>query len=229
MRRKEFSSFTDLAFTKFVGFTCSLVQYPRTYKAFLKVRDMIVQEVVTGKLEPFHKIVSAKHTLEESVEPFFFLQYDHLPLDRKVEDAIVIKMLPLQFILNPNVLDTLLDFFHVEQGELEAIAGLQAAAQGALEGMTAQTKAGLESAIEEHKNMDIHVEIDAPIFLLPTDVNIAHSPLLVIDAGHLQIKSDLIDQELRKGNSTLSATSFEQLLDMVHDKQHIVFLLKILI
>jgi vacuolar protein sorting-associated protein 13A/C len=43
----------------------------------------------------------------------------------------------------------------------------KAVAEGALQGVTSQSKAGLLFAIEEHKTLDLSVEADAPIFIIP--------------------------------------------------------------
>jgi vacuolar protein sorting-associated protein 13A/C len=82
-----------------------------------------------------------------------------------------------------------------------------------MQGVTAQTKAGLEYAIAEHPIFEVNVAIDAPIFLFPTN-----GPLLVLDAGHLKIESDFIDRKLRDKNTGNSEESYQQLVGLIYDK-----------
>lgn len=96
------------------------------------------------------------------------LDFDHKPLDGHADNALQIKMLPLKVVVNPPTLQALFDFFRPPQDEALAVDQLQAAAQGALSDVTSQTKAGILFAIEEHKTLDLKLQIDAPIFIFPS-------------------------------------------------------------
>ncbi|KAI8911617.1 hypothetical protein EDD86DRAFT_202866 [Gorgonomyces haynaldii] len=217
IKKKKQLSFEPLATTKFSKFSFGAMQYPQTIDVTMDILDMIVKEVSTIE-SPFQEIIKPKKSTEDPNSPFFSLQFSHLPLDKRADDAVRIRMLPLQVMLNPQLLDTIFAFFKVDQREFETLSSLQAAAQGAFAGVTAQTRAGLEFAISEHKTIDVNVDIDAPIVYIPTQNTISDCSMLVIDAGHFTVRSDLIKQEERKKRDSLSGESFEKLVDYIYDK-----------
>jgi vacuolar protein sorting-associated protein 13A/C len=124
-------------------------------------------------------------------------------------------MLPLKVMVLPEVLNRVFAFFKVSADELETMSGIRNAAQSALQGVTAQTRAGLEFAIQEHTTFELRIGIDAPILFFPT----TSGPLLVVDAGHLQVKSEMIDRKKSNSNEeALSAKSFDMLVGLIYDK-----------
>jgi vacuolar protein sorting-associated protein 13A/C len=210
------SDFEDLQLT--------FVQYPQSFELGVHVSDL---SVVQPSKNPnaFNEIITAKHKEGTDIR-FFSLKYAHLPLNNPEADAAIsVRMLPLKVMVNVALLDRVIDFFKVNKDEMEAISGLQvitlikAAAQDAIQGVTAQTRAGLEFAIEEHKSLDIHIEIDAPIFFIPSKIDMEESPLLVLDVGHLCVKSEMLSREAKKQNiSNLQFASIENLADFMYDK-----------
>lgn len=81
-------------------------------------------------------------------------------------------MLPLEVVFNPVAIRSILAFFSMPKedkvlftdGQLSA---LRMAAMGTFQGLSTQTRMGLESAIDEHSTLDLLVDIDAPIFVFP--------------------------------------------------------------
>lgn len=206
--------FCEIASSRFQNLELKVTQYPKTYQISVLIDDI---NVIEKSNSTFNEIISSKRIFSEKrykifltiYRRFFCLQYDHLPLSGKSDDALTLKMLPLKVVILPSVLDQIVAFFKVERDELESISGLQAVVHDAMQGVTIQTRAGLEYAIEEHRVLEINVEIDAPIFLIPTA-----GPLLVVDAGHLNIKSELIDRNKKNEEEE----SYQHLLGLIYDK-----------
>lgn len=88
---------------------------------------------------------------------------EHQPLDLRADNAVQIQMLPLEVVYNPAVIKNVLSFVETDN----ELVALRAVAASTIEGITSQTRLGLEFAIEEHKTLDLMVGISAPIFIFP--------------------------------------------------------------
>jgi vacuolar protein sorting-associated protein 13A/C len=73
----------------------------------------------------------------------------------------------LEILYNPKTVDTVIDFLKPPPSEADSINALLEAAGDTLEGLAAQTRAGLEYALEEHKRLDLKVDMDAPVMIFP--------------------------------------------------------------
>lgn len=73
----------------------------------------------------------------------------------------------LEILYNPETVDTVIEFFKPPPSEADSINALLEAAGDTLEGLAAQTRAGLEYALEEHKRLDLRVDMDAPVMIFP--------------------------------------------------------------
>lgn len=213
--------YVDLIESQFEGLDLKFDQYPKTYEIEIKMKDLSVREV-SREQSPLQQVIRAKG-LDEGV--FFNLKYVHLPQGSNAADSLYLRILPLTVMINVNALERVIDFFKVNRDEMEAISGLQAAAQGAIKEVAAQTRTGLEYAISEHSAFDLQVLIDAPIFLIPTKYLsynfrlVITAPMLVIDAGHMEIKSDMVSQDARRKHSlNLSTGSLSDLVELIYDK-----------
>lgn len=99
--------------------------------------------------------------------PFFSVNFEHNPLDGHADNVLEVKMRHLEILYNPKTVDTVIDFLKPPQSEADSINALLEAAGDTLEGLAAQTRAGLEYALEEHKRLDLRVDMDAPVMIFP--------------------------------------------------------------
>jgi vacuolar protein sorting-associated protein 13A/C len=210
----------DIAFSRFENLRLDQISYPKSYSMTLKMEHFVVSEPIRSS--PFSTLIEAKHSDEENSD-FFTLFFEHIPLDGRADDALAIKMLPLRVAVNPNLLSRIFAFFKPKRDEVESISRLQAVAVGAISGVTAQSKAGMIFAIEEHKTLDLSIEADAPIFILPSEVAYQNAPILILDAGHLHVKSNIVDQKLQKRVLESTNYSLMQLAEDIYDKFTIDF------
>ena len=100
-------------------------------------------------------------------EPFFSFSADINPLDHRADNAIKLKILPLEIVVNPMILESIFSFFTRPSSEALSLYTIQAYAQETISSIAQQTKAGLDYAIEQHKTLDLVVDISAPIFIFP--------------------------------------------------------------
>ncbi|KAJ1339755.1 hypothetical protein BSLG_005661 [Batrachochytrium salamandrivorans] len=137
--------------------------------------------------------------------PFFSIKFEHKPLDGSVDDALTVKMLPLEIVLNPYALRTL------------------AVAQDAIQEVTTQTRTNLEFAIEGHRSLNLKIEVDAPIFLIPTNFIDEKAPILVIDAGHLSVKSIPISMATKELLQNEGSSKLHDLEKFLYDQYLVDF------
>ncbi|KAJ3092913.1 hypothetical protein HK102_000456 [Quaeritorhiza haematococci] len=127
---------------------------------------------------------------------FFTMRVEHNPLNDQSDNSVWIRMLPLEVVYNPVAINEIVGFFTPPREEYETLSTLKAVAQNTFQGLRSQTRAGLEYAIEEHKTLDLKIDVDAPIFVFPESVTDRNSTVILVDAGHLLVVSDLLNKEV---------------------------------
>eukprot|EP00842_Homolaphlyctis_polyrhiza_P006737 jgi/Hompol1/7064/HPOL_002423-RA len=216
LRRDAKHDSKDLFRATFQKMTVNFCQYPKTMSMDMTLgRVVLVENVMPNSIHP--TLIRAKRS-NSSPTRDDSMQFVHNPIDGHVDDILSIKMLPLEIVLNPFALRAIADFFSPEKEEFEAMTTLQAVAQDALQGVTAQTRAGLEYAIEEHHRFELLINIDAPIFFIPSDFTDEHAPMLIVDAGHLLIESNPISNEMKERMQSEIESKTSNLEPYLYDK-----------
>ncbi|RUP42956.1 hypothetical protein BC936DRAFT_137841 [Jimgerdemannia flammicorona] len=131
----------------------------------------------------------------KELNPFFQLAFEHKPLDNRADNVVTLKMRHLEAIYNPITINTVIDFFTPPETESDSINALIEVAGDTFEGFKQQTRAGLEYALEQHTTLDMKIDMDAPIVIIPESCTRKKSLVLVLDAGHINVKSDLVPKE----------------------------------
>ncbi|KAG0208228.1 hypothetical protein BGX33_006369 [Mortierella sp. NVP41] len=160
---------------------------------------------------------------ELDFNPFFSVNFEHNPLDGHADNVLEVKMRHLEILYNPKTVDTVLDFLKPPQSEADSINALLEAAGESLEGLAAQTRAGLEYALEEHKRLDLRVDMDAPVMIFPESCTDINALVAVLDVGHIFVESKLVSKEdmaMVESNQkrTLDPIAFEKLEDLMYDR-----------
>ncbi|ORX96417.1 hypothetical protein K493DRAFT_329607 [Basidiobolus meristosporus CBS 931.73] len=127
--------------------------------------------------------------------PFFRLVFEHNPMDNRADDALSIKMRYLEVIYNQHAIETILKFFKPPVSQMESMTALMEAAGNTLDGLTQQTRAGIKYALEEHKTLDVSIDINAPIFIFPESPTDPNAQIVVFDSGHITVQSKLVSKE----------------------------------
>ncbi|KAI7863890.1 hypothetical protein BDF14DRAFT_1998124 [Spinellus fusiger] len=166
--------------------------------------------------------VSDSISLVES-DPFFYLVLEHKPLSKMADNALYLSMRHLEIIYNPTVIQGIIQFFKPPQAKMESVNALMEAAGDTIENFKQQTRAGLEFALNKHTTILLDVNMDAPLFIIPENCFHEDSPALIIDAGHINIDSDLANQELvnefkAKSDKKYSEEDYKNLEGLMYDK-----------
>ncbi|KAM0716599.1 hypothetical protein Q7P37_008044 [Cladosporium fusiforme] len=132
---------------------------------------------------------------EEEDDPFFSLQLEQNPLDNHADTAVVVKLKAMEIIYNPNFVVQVTKFFKPPEKHMDSIGALMESAGSTVEGLRQQTRAGLEYALTEHKTVDVQLDLQAPLIIVPDSVTTKSSICLIMDAGHASVRSNLIDKE----------------------------------
>jgi vacuolar protein sorting-associated protein 13A/C len=102
-------------------------------------------------------------------DPFFVMEVDHNPLDGRADNALSVRMRHLEIIYHKGYVEAVVQFFRPPESQLESITALIDAAGQTLDGIRKETRAGLEYALDNHKTVDIKVDMNAPIIVIPME------------------------------------------------------------
>ncbi|CAM1500416.1 Fc.00g095780.m01.CDS01 [Cosmosporella sp. VM-42] len=163
--------------------------------------DSVYPEIVRVKDAPEtnkRKRLSLAELEKTEEEPFFQFEVEQNPIEREGDIAVVGKMKPLEVIWNPNFVVGVADFFRPPERHMESIAALMESAGATVEGLREQTRAGLEFALEEHRTINAELDLQAPLIIVPVSINTKDSTCLIVDAGHIHVNSQLVDQDTLK-------------------------------
>ncbi|KAF7732148.1 hypothetical protein EC973_006403 [Apophysomyces ossiformis] len=156
-------------------------------------------------------------------DPFFSITFEHKPFDGRADNAIQLIMRNLDIVYNALVIREILDFFRPPETSIDSINALMEVAGDTLEGIKQQTQSSLELALEQHTTLDLHVDMDAPVIVIPEDCTSKSSRGIVLDAGHINVESKLAPPEVvsqMKAKKAIDYTSedYIRLRSLMYDK-----------
>lgn len=178
-------------------------QRPDSFVANFQLKEFRVEDGVTKSL--YKHIVSAKHdhvhndasAISQSKEdPFFKFSFENNPLDGKADLLLTASLKSMTIFYNCAFIEEVIKFFTPPKIHLDTIGAIMNAAEATMEGLTSQTRLGLQYVLEEHKTIDLKLDLQAPLILLPLDPTSWKSPIAILDAGHLSVTSDLVDKSV---------------------------------
>jgi vacuolar protein sorting-associated protein 13A/C len=169
------------------------------------------------------QLINTSMSQDTSIDPFFQLQFEQNPLDGKADLAVTAKLKSMEIIYNPNFIVEIVRFFKPPERHMDSIYALMDTAGATVESLRQQTRAGLEFALEEHKTIDAKLSLQAPLIIIPEDIETERSTCLILDAGHISVNSELVDKEtLRdiqsKQKQSYSDDDFKRLEGLMYDK-----------
>ncbi|RKP03518.1 hypothetical protein CXG81DRAFT_9373 [Caulochytrium protostelioides] len=143
------------------------------------------------------------HSITESIGPgdditttrahapdFLTVRYFLKPFNTQSDSSVEIVMLPLEVIYNPPSIQAILY-------ALNAVSPRSKFTEMASKLPDMEiAKERLGDALAEHSNIDVNIQLDAPIIIFPS--GLADTGLVtVLDAGHLDIRTSFLDPKLR--------------------------------
>ncbi|WFD35586.1 Vacuolar protein sorting-associated protein 13 [Malassezia cuniculi] len=161
---------------------------------------------------------------EDVIEsPFFTFSFEHHPLDGRADNAIALTMRSLEIVYHRSYIESIVRFFRPPESELVVIDALIDVASSTLEGLTKETRAGLEHALESHKTLDVVLDVQAPIIVLPEQLTTRATQHVVLDAGHISMRSLLadpasLDAVRAKQNQPLTPEYYVELEKLMYDR-----------
>ncbi|KAG2023495.1 hypothetical protein CC2G_001143 [Coprinopsis cinerea AmutBmut pab1-1] len=159
----------------------------------------------------------------ETEEPFFFVKFENNPLDDRADTALTIRMRHMEIIYYKGYVEAVYKFFKPPASQLESVEALLNAASQTLEGLRKETRAGLEYALQTHKTIDIQVDMNAPVIIIPEDITTTECTHLIVDAGHIAVESELGDKKAihdihQKRNQQYTDEDYRRLESLMYDK-----------
>ena len=204
---------------QFVDLIAHIIKRPETLRAEISLLDLSILENLT-KHSIFPNLVRAKNSNEKFVVekqvtqvqdeqeeidrlaknasgPFLKFVMDELTDNPNAEKSIFFSMKPLEIVLNHQAFHKILDFVYGPR-ERAALSTLASAAENQITHLANKTRANLEMALDNHKAIDLYVNIDAPIIYIPYDCEDESSFLFIADLGHIDVKSQLVTTEQKQ-------------------------------
>lgn len=212
---------------------CTTQFYQRT-DSFLANFQMQELKVEDGTEKTLYKhIVSVKHVHSHlhsdsssassgSVkdEPFFQISFENNPLDGSADSVLMAKLKSMTIFYNYFFIDEIIKFFKPPKIHLDTVGAIMNAAEATVEGLTSQTRLGLQYALEEHKTINVKLDLQAPLIILPVDPTSWKSPVAILDAGHISVTSDLVDKKIIeefKAKESYTENDWQKLNTLMYD------------
>jgi vacuolar protein sorting-associated protein 13A/C len=188
---------SDIISMVFESFRADFIQRPDNFEASVSLGGLSVFDGTTkNTLHP--QIVQVKNPITkhlrpgkyaESDEPFFYLKLESNPLDQRANTALTARMRHMEIIYHRGYVEAIVKFLRPPESQLESVEALlvskcvyslshdvtvlQNVASQTLEGLRKETRAGLEYALQSHKTIDLQVDMNAPVIIIPEEY--AHS------------------------------------------------------
>lgn len=220
----------------FDSFKAQVLQRPDSFLADISLGGLRVNDGTTAN-SLYPQIVRVKDSPEPQdgqlidtsisdetfIDPFFQLQLEQNPLDGKADLAVAAKLKSMEIIYNPNFIVEIVRFFKPPERHMDSIYALMDTAGATVESLRQQTRASLVFALEEHKTIDAKLSLQAPLIIIPEDIEVERSTCLILDAGHISVNSELVDKDTirdiqSKQSQSYSDEDFKRLEGLMYDK-----------
>ncbi|CEG72298.1 hypothetical protein RMATCC62417_07879 [Rhizopus microsporus] len=229
----------DLLSLVFDNFVLGFTKYVESFTATAALGDMNLYDKQRPE-SPYYKLMGAKDkdtshrksvTLDNQLknitgvvkDPFFTATFEYKPLDNRADNAAALYMRNIDIIYNPEIIRELIVFFTPPETSADSINALIEVAGDTFEGIKKQTRASLEYALEQHTTFDLKVDMDAPVIIIPENCTSTSCRAIVIDAGHINVESNLSSPETRtqmklKSGAEMSAEDNLQFRSLMYDR-----------
>lgn len=164
------------------------IQYVESFKASAGLGDMRLYDGITKNTQ-YRQLIGAKQKKEEKAlqskrrsnadpqllkysniqDPFFSVAFEHKPLDGRADNAVALVMRNIDIVYNPTIIREVLDFFRPPETSADSINALIEVAGDTFEDLKNQTKVNLEFALEHRTTLDLKVDMDAPVIVIPEE------------------------------------------------------------
>ncbi|KAF5375265.1 hypothetical protein D9758_000284 [Tetrapyrgos nigripes] len=214
----------DILAINFDSFKANVLQRQDNLEASVSLGDFgVIDGTTKNSVHP--QIVQVKDVIQREAtdDPFLFIKFESNPLDERADNALTVRMRHMEIIYHKGYVEAIYKFFKPPESQLESVEALLSAASETLEGLRQETRSGLEIALQNHKTIDIQMDMNAPIIIIPEDVTTHNCRHLIVDAGHISIESELADKEAKrtvqlKRSQKYNEEDYERLESLMYDK-----------
>jgi vacuolar protein sorting-associated protein 13A/C len=241
LKRDVHNSATEVLSVYFDAFKAKVLQRPDSFLADVSLGGLRINDGTTAN-SFYPQIVKVKDSpdtpgrvlgevtgadedvkADTDVEPFFRFMFEQNPLDESADLALTAKLKSMEIIYNPNFVVEIVRFFKPPERHMDSIYALMDTAGATVESIRQQTRAGLEFALEEHKTINAKLDLQAPLIIIPENIEVEKSTCLIIDAGHASVNSELVDKETMKEiqskqKQEYTAADLKRLEGLMYDK-----------
>lgn len=223
---------SNLAEVVVEGCTTQFYQRPDSFLANFQIQELKVEDGTEKTL--YKHIVSVKHvhshlhsedssssSVSTKDEPFFQISVENNPLDGSADSVLMAKLKSMTIFYNCFFVEEIIKFFKPPKIHLDTVGAIMNAAEATVEGLTSQTRLGLQYALEEHKTINVKLDLQAPLIILPVDPTSWKSPVAILDAGHISVTSDLVDKKVIeefKAKDSYTENDWKKLNTLMYDR-----------
>ncbi|KAI8968414.1 hypothetical protein BDF20DRAFT_896210, partial [Mycotypha africana] len=242
VRKDPLSQPTDLVSLVFDNVSLGMIQYVQSLTATAILGDMCLYDGVRAD-SPYYKLMAANDKDEKDIvrqrrrksssaemlqqtaieDPFFTIKFEHKPLDNRADNAMALFMRNIDIVYNPITIREIVKFFTPPETSANSINALIEVAGDTFEDIKNQTRATLEFALEQHTTLDLQIDMDAPVIIIPEDCTSITSHGIVVDAGHINVESSIAPPETlaliksKRGNDMTTGDNMK-LKELLYDK-----------
>ena len=109
------------------------------------------------------------HAIPGLPDPFFYLKFERNPLDGRADSALTVRMRYMEIVYHRGYIEAVYKFLKPPASQLESVEALLDVASQTLESLQKETRIGLEYALQTHKTIDVQMDLNAPIIIVPEE------------------------------------------------------------
>ncbi|KAL3231388.1 Intermembrane lipid transfer protein VPS13 [Nakaseomyces bracarensis] len=169
--------------------------------------DSMYKHIISGR--DLHK--TAIEDDVENKDSLLSLLYESNPLDGISDSKLDIKLNGMTIFYHVHFISEVIKFFSMPAEHKETLDAIITAAEATVEGWTTYSRMGIESILEDHKTVNLSLDLQAPLIILPLHTHAWDTPCAVIDAGHISVTSDVIPKDKIKEIIEMSPEDYDSI------------------
>ncbi|CCD24807.1 membrane morphogenesis protein VPS13 NDAI_0D04940 [Naumovozyma dairenensis CBS 421] len=147
---------------------------------------------------------------ESSGQPLLDATFESNPLDGIAHSNLNIKLRGMTIFYHVHFLTEVINFFTPPKQHLESMVALLGAAESTI-GWTNQSRMGIETILEEHKTVNLMLDLQSPLVVVPLDPHVWETPCAIIDAGHISVASQVVPKNKINELKDMEAEEYERM------------------
>ncbi len=222
---------TELVFDDFKAF---FKQRPDSFLSECSLQEFRVEDGTENSIYPHVVSVKSIHSdmhdptksSSSSIneEPFFYASFEKNPMNSIANYSLFSKMKSITVFYHISYIKEVYKFFKPLKSHQETIDAIMNVTEATIDDFKNQTRIGLEYALQEHQTIDLNLDLQAPLFILPIDPTTWNSPCGIIDSGHINVVSKLADPKLKEdinSKNSINKEDWNKLNSLMYDQFNI--------